>query len=218
MKEWRKQHWAEGEAGLRCPSSHNKGCSGSPGCSYEKAISQSLLGGPKPEITCALLIGTNETTRYTTLGSLRVPGTLLGHVSCCTFVILPKSYIYFHSTQQTIKNMRNKFRQNQQISKNLAVTTWQKDETRERIQHKYFLWDNFLKTYLEPWVEAKGWEVWSFLFEIFFVLLFVRVRCRKQRKRLCKQTVANCQLAFLWNKAEPPEKKRRKRKKAKSVF
>ena len=117
--------------------------------------------------------------------------------------------------------MRNKFRQNQRISKNLAVTTGQKDKMRERIQRKYFLWDNFLNTYVESWVEAKGWEVWGFLFEIFFVLLFVRVRCRKQRKRLSLQ-INSCKLSagffFLWNKAEQQEKRGRKEKKLNQCF
>ena len=133
----------------------------------------------------------------------------------------PNPTWHFHSTQQTTENMRNKFRQNQRISKNLAVTTGQKDKMRERIQRKYFLWDNFLKTYVESWVEAKGWEVWGFLFEIFFVLLFVRVRCRKQRKCLSLQ-INSCKLSAgffcVWNKAEQQEKRGRKEKKAKSVF
>ena len=69
-----------------------------PGCCYEQATSRSLLEASQLEITCALFISTNKTTQHIRLSSSSVPGTLLRHVSYCTFFNPPQS-LYIFSIQ-----------------------------------------------------------------------------------------------------------------------
>ena len=80
-----------------------------PRCYYEQAINQLLLEGPKLVITCALFITANKTMQHTRVSSLHVPGTLLRHVSYCTFLNLPQ-ILYIISIQHTRLLRRKRIR------------------------------------------------------------------------------------------------------------